>query len=120
MKTLFATVAASFVVAPAAFAGPYVNVETNANWTDKKYTNATTDLHIGYAGGSGKFDYYVQGGPAYVAVKDEDSKTRLSGKAGGNYQFSESFGLYGEVSLLTGEKKEDLGTGGKLGVKYTF
>lgn len=122
LKTAYAASALTLVLAPATFAGPYLNVETNASWTDKKYTNATTDVHVGYAGANdtGKVSYYVQGGPAFVAVKDADTETRLSGKAGGSIAVSESTDVYGEVSFLTGEEKEDFGSGGKLGVKYNF
>ena len=122
LKTAYAASALALVLAPATFAGPYLNVETNASWTDKKYTNATTDLHIGYAGANdtGKVSYYVQGGPAFVAVKDADTETRLSGKAGGSIAITEATDVYGEVSFRTGEEKEDFGTGGKVGVKYSF
>ena len=122
LKTAYAVSALSLVLAPATFAAPYLNVETNASWTDKKYTNATTDVHIGYAGANdtGKVSYYVQGGPAFVAVKDADTETRFSGKAGGSVAITESTDVYGEVSFLTGEEEEDFGTGGKVGVKYSF
>jgi len=122
LKTAYAVSALSLVLAPATFAAPYLNVETNASWADKKYTNATTDVHIGYAGANdtGKVSYYVQGGPAFVAVKDADTETRFSGKAGGSVAITESTDLYGEVSFLTGEEEEDFGTGGKVGVKYSF
>jgi len=122
LKTAYAASALSLVLAPATFAGPYLNVETNASWTDKKYTNATTDVHVGYAGANdtGKVSYYVQGGPAFVAVKDQDTETRLSGKAGGSIAITEATDVYGEVSFLTGEEKEDFGTGGKVGLKYSF
>ena len=33
--------------AGAAFAGPYVNVESNAGWTGADYAGATTDIHLG-------------------------------------------------------------------------
>ena len=116
LKTLYSAAALTLIAAPATFAGPYINAETNASWTDKKYTNATTDLHVGYAGANdtGKVSYYVQ------AVKDADTETRFSGKAGGSIAVSESTDIYGEVSFLTGEEEEDFGSGGKLGVKYSF
>ena len=49
IKTAFAAVAAASTLknTPAAFAGPYVNVETNAGWTGSDYTGATTDFHVG-------------------------------------------------------------------------
>jgi len=122
LRTIYAAAAFAIIGAPASFAGPYINAETNANWADKKYTNATTDLHVGYAGANdtGKFSYYVQGGPAFVAVKDADTETRISGKAGASVALSEVTDVYGEVSFLTGEEKEDFATGGKLGIKYNF
>jgi hypothetical protein len=122
LRTLYGAAAFALIAAPASIAGPYINAETNASWTDKKYTNATTDLHIGYAGANdtGKVSYYVQGGPAFVAVKDADTETRLSGKAGGSIAVSDSTDIYGEVSFLTGEEEENFGSGGKLGVKYSF
>ena len=55
-----------------------------------------------------------------LAVKDADTETRLSGKAGGSIAVSESTDIYGEVSFLTGEEEENFGSGGKLGVKYSF
>jgi len=122
LRTLYSAAAFALLVAPASIAGPYINAETNANWTDKKYTNATTDVHVGYAGtnDSGKLSYYVQGGPAFVAVKDKDTETRLSGKAGASVAITESTDVYGELSFLTGEEKEDFATGGKVGLKYSF
>ena len=51
IKSTIAAVAASpFLFAGAAFAGPYVNVETNASLTGSDYTGAATDVHIGYEG----------------------------------------------------------------------
>ena len=65
IKSTIAAVAASpFLLAGAAFAGPYVNVESNLSYPDGEYSSATTDLAIGYEGNNGgKIAYYVQGGP---------------------------------------------------------
>ena len=122
LRTLYAAAAFAIIGAPASIAGPYINAETNENWTEKKYTNATTEVHLGYAGASdsGKLSYYVQGGPAFVAVKDADTETRISGKAGASVALTEATDVYGELSFLTGEEKEDFATGGKLGIKYNF
>ena len=65
-KSVIAASAALSMSAGAALAGPYVNVEANASYPDGEYSGATTDLHVGYEGGSGKVGYYVQGGPAFV------------------------------------------------------
>ena len=48
IKSTIAAVAASpFLLAGAAFAGPYVNVESNLSYPDGEYSAATTDIHIG-------------------------------------------------------------------------
>jgi outer membrane autotransporter protein len=123
IKSVFAATAALSMSAGAAFAGPYVNVETNAGWAGDDYTGATTDLHVGYEGALGEnAGWYVQGGPALVAVDGEELSTRASGKAGVGVDVTERLGVYGEVSFLTAEDKafEDLNVGGKLGLKYSF
>jgi len=120
IKSVFAATAALSMSAGAAFAGPYVNVETNAGWTGDDYTGATTDIHVGYEGTVGAASYYVQGGPAVVAVDGADTETEFSGKAGIGLPVSDAIGVYGEVSFLTAEDDDDFGVGGKLGVKYNF
>ena len=120
-KTTIAAAAAAVAFAPAAaLAGPYVNVETNAGWTGDDYTGATTDIHVGYEGEVGAASYYVQAGPAVVAADGVDSETRFSGKAGLGIPVSDALVVYGEVSFLTADDSDDLGVGGKLGVKYNF
>ena len=120
-KTTIAAAAAAIALAPAAaLAGPYVNVETNAGWVGDDYTAATTDLHVGFEGEAGAASYYVQAGPAIVAVDGQDTDTQFSGKAGVGFPVSEAIGVYGEMSFLTAEDEDDFGLGGKLGVKYNF
>ena len=120
-KTTIAAAAAAVAFAPAAaLAGPYVNVETNAGWTGDNYTGATTDIHVGYEGEAGAASYYVQAGPAIVATDGEETDTQFSGKAGLGLPVSDAVGVYGEVSFLTTEDDDDLGVGGKLGLKYNF
>ena len=47
IKSKIAALAASpFLFAGAAFAGPYVNVETNSNWTGDDYTSTSTELQL--------------------------------------------------------------------------
>jgi len=113
--------AAALMAAPA-LAGPYVNVETNAGWVGDDYSGATTDIHVGYEGALGESgaSYYVQAGPAIVAVDGEDTDTQFSGKAGLGLPVSDAIGVYGEVSFLTADDDDDFGLGGKLGVKYNF
>jgi hypothetical protein len=119
-KSVFAATAALSMSAGAALAGPYVNVETNAGWVGDDYTAATTDLHVGFEGEAGSASYYIQAGPAIVAVDGEETDTQFSGKAGLGLPVSDALGVYGELSFLTAEDEDDFGLGGKLGVKYNF
>ena len=119
-KSVFAATAALSMSAGAALAGPYVNVETNAGWVGDDYTAATTDLHVGFEGEVGNSSYYVQAGPAIVAVDGEDTDTQFSGKVGIGVPVGDAIGVYGEMSFLTAEDEDDFGLGGKLGVKYNF
>ena len=126
IKSTIAAVAASpFLLAGAAFAGPYVNVESNISYPDGDYSGATTDLHIGYEGSvSESADFYVQGGPSLLAVDGTDgSETEFSGKAGISVAAIESLGVYGELSGISAEdsSNEDIvNWGAKAGVKFTF
>ena len=120
IKSVFAATAALSMSAGAALAGPYVNVEANAGWTGDDYTGATTDIHVGYEGEVGAASYYVQAGPAIVAVDGVDTETQFSGKAGLGIPVSDALSAYGEVSFLTADDDDDFGVGGKLGVKYNF
>ena len=126
IKSTIAAVAASpFLFAGAAFAGPYVNVESNISYPDGDYSGATTDLHIGFEGAiSETADFYVQGGPSFIAVDGTDgSESEFSGKAGVTVAATESLGIYGELSGITGEdsSNEDIvNWGAKLGAKFVF
>ena len=120
IKSVFAAAAALSMSAGAAVAGPYVNVETNAGWTGDDYTGATTDIHVGYEGTVGSAGYYVQAGPAVIAVDGVETETQFSGKAGVGVPVTDALGVYGEVSFLTADDDDDFGFGGKLGVKYSF
>jgi len=122
IKSVFAATAALSVSAGAAFAGPYVNVETNAGWTGSDYNSTTTDLHVGYEGALGESaSYYVQGGASVVSPDSGESDTVPSGKAGVGLSLTEALGAYGEVSFIgSGDEDLDRGYGAKLGVKYNF
>ena len=126
IKSTIAAVAASpFLLAGAAFAGPYVNVESNLSYPDGDYSSAATDVHIGYEGSTtdGKIAYYVQGGPSLNhAETTDDTETELSGKVGGTYALATDVALYGEISGATGEAGNDdvVNWGGKAGVKFLF
>ena len=128
IKSTIAAVAASpFLLAGAAFAGPYVNVESNLSYPDGDYSSAATDIHIGYEGSTtdGKIAYYVQGGPSLNhAESTDDTETELSGKVGASYGVSEDLALYGEVSCASnGEDSSGdniVDWGAKIGAKFTF
>ena len=126
IKSTIAAIAASpFLLAGAAFAGPYVNVESNISYPDGDYSGATTDLHIGFEGALGeKADYYVQGGPSFIAVDGTDgSEGEFSGKAGLTVAATDSIGVYGELSGITDEDSsgdDSVNWGAKLGAKFVF
>ena len=129
IKSTIAAVAASpFLLAGAAFAGPYVNVESNLSYPDGDYSSTATDIHLGYegtAGAEGKIAYYVQGGPSlnHTEVGD-NTETEISGKVGGSYGISQDLGIYAEISGATDGEDASGDTvrnyGAKVGVKFTF
>ena len=124
IKSALAAVAALPILSTTALAGPYVNVETNAGFTGNDYDGAVTETHVGYEGDLGTdAGWYIQGGPAFVAVDGEDGTTELSGKVGIGVDVTERLNVYGEVAAITtGEIDfdEDLNLGVKAGVKYSF
>ena len=117
-----AALTASAALATPATAGVYANVESNGARVGSEYTGSVTDVHVGYEAELTNGSFYIQGGPAVVAEQGEDSDWRLSGKVGGNFQATDSLGVYGEISLLTAEEDSDDDTswGTKVGVKYNF
>ena len=129
IKSTIAAVAASpFLLAGAAFAGPYVNVESNLSYPDGDYSSTATEIHLGYegtAGAEGKIAYYVQGGPTLNhADATDDTETEISGKIGGSYGVSEVLGIYAEISGATDGEDSSGDTvrnwGAKVGAKFTF
>ena len=129
IKSTIAAVAASpFLLAGAAFAGPYVNVESNLSYPDGDYSSTATDIHLGYegtAGAEGKIAYYVQGGPSLNhADSTDDTETEISGKVGGSYGINEDLGVYAEISGATDGEDASGDTvrnwGAKIGAKFTF
>ena len=125
-STLAAAAAAPFLLSSAAFAGPYVNLESNASYPDGDYSGATTDLAIGFEGttSEGKGAYYIQGGPAFVHDEAaDDTETQFSGKVGASVGVSEDLAVYAEVSGISDEDASGddiINFGGKLGAKFTF
>ena len=120
MKTIALALAATTIASAPASAGVYINAESNDGYSGSDYTGRVVDVHVGYEGSINKFDYYIQGGPAFTAVADVDgTETELSGKLGGTLNVTEKLGIYGEVSTITnGDDDRNYGT--KLGAKFTF
>ena len=118
MKSIALALAASTFAVPA-FAGPYVNVESNANYTGSDYTSRATDLHIGYENSLGSLAYYVQGGKTINAADGVDAESNFSGKLGASVSATEKLGLYGEVSFSQVEDADNT-YGTKLGAKFNF
>ena len=121
-KSALAASAALSMSAGAAFAGPYVNVETNAGWTGSEYNGAATDLHLGYEGALGeRGSYYVQGGATLLTPDGGETDAVPSGKAGLGFAVTDALGAYGEVSFVgSGDEDLDRGYGAKIGLKYSF
>ena len=126
IKSTIAAIAASpFLFAGAAFAGPYVNVESNIGYPDGEYSSATTDLHIGYEGSlSESADFYAQIGPAFGAVDGTDgTETEFSGKVGVSVAATDALGIYGELAGQTDEASngdDEIDWNAKIGAKFTF
>ena len=123
-KSVFAATAALSMSAGAALAGPYVNVESNASWSGDDYVGAVTDIHVGFGGDLGEdASWYIQGGPAVLAIDGAENETRYSGKVGVAADLTDSLGVYGELSAITATdsfEMDDLGVGGKLGATFSF
>ena len=80
-KSTIAAVAASpFLLAGAAFAGPYVNVETVSSYSGDDYTGLSTEFQIGYEGEN----WYVSGGPIVDSPDNGESSTDFIGYVGGS------------------------------------
>ena len=120
MKRIALALAATTFASTPAMAGIYLNAESRDGYTGKDYTGRTVDLHVGYEGGSGKFGYYIQGGPAISAVADVDgTETTLSGKLGGKFNITQKLNLYGELSGTSNDEADNT-YGTKIGAKYKF
>ena len=118
MKKITLALAATLFSSPV-LAGPYVNVETNANYTGSNYESRSTDLHLGYENNLGDFAYYVQGGKTINAADGVDSESNFSGKLGGSISATDKLGVYGEVSFSQVEDADN-NYSTKLGAKYSF
>ena len=128
IKSTIAAVAASpFLLAGAAFAGPYVNVESNLSYPDGDYSSTGTEVHLGYegtAGAEGGIAYYIQGGPTLNhSESTDDTETEFSGKVGASISVAEDLAVYAEVSGISDEDSSGddiVNFGGKIGAKFLF
>ena len=123
MKKFFALSAASVLCAAPAIAGPYGNIESNSGFSGGDYNSTLLEAHLGYEGEIGKdSSWYVQGGPAFGFIPDQEDENYLSGKVGASWDMTERLSAYGEVSAITADELdfEDLGVGVKAGVTYRF
>jgi len=118
MKKLALVLVTTLASTPA-MAGPYVNVETNANYTGSNYESRSTDLHVGYENNIGDLAFYVQGGKTINAVDGVDSESNFSGKLGASVSATDKLGIYGEVSFAKVEDADNT-YGTKLGAKFSF
>ena len=124
-STIAALAASPFLLAGAAFAGPYVNVESNLTYPDGDYSSAATDLHIGYEGSlTDSADFYAQIGPQFGAVDVTDgTETEFSGKVGVSVAATDALGIYGELAGITDEASngdDEIDWTAKIGAKFTF
>ena len=124
MKSIAFLPAAVMALTPAAIAGPYANVETNAGWSGNSYDGQTTEVHAGFENALGEdASWYVQGGPAFFAVAGDEGYVEYSGKAGVGVALSDDLTAYGEVSAITNDKSfelSELSWGTKAGLTYKF
>ena len=118
MKKISLAIAASLFSSPV-LAGPYVNVETNANYTGSDYESRSTDLHLGYENNIGDLAYYIQGGKTINAADGVESESNFSGKLGGSLAATDKLGVYGEISFSQVEDADNT-YGTKLGAKFSF
>ena len=114
-STIAALAATPLLLSGAAFAGPYVNVETVASYTGDDYTGLSTEFQIGYEGES----WYVSGCPVVTSPYAGETSTDFIVYVGGSLDLTDSVGAYGELSLLTDETADNT-YGVKVGAKYAF
>jgi hypothetical protein len=108
-------VSAAVLASPAQAEGFYLNPEFNAGWTGSDFNSSLLEGHVGYE----KDGLYIQGGPAYAQPDGGDAELGFSGKMGIGATVSESFDVYGEVSVAKFDDV-DAGYGLKVGAKYSF
>ena len=120
-KLFLTTIAVASFSTPA-FAGAYVNVESNSGFAGNDYGSTLLETHFGVEGEVNASSWYIQGGPALNFPDGSDSVTAVSGKVGGSVTVTEKTSVYGEVAAMTPEglEFENVSVGVKAGLKYKF
>ena len=115
-RLVFGAAVGALALAPlSARADWYINPEFNAGWSGSDFTGSVLEGHVGYE----KDGLYIQGGPAYAQPDGGDAELGFSGKMGIGAAVSESFDVYGAVSVAKFDDV-DAGYGLKVGGKYKF
>jgi hypothetical protein len=123
MKSIIATTVLISLSAPA-FAGPYVNVESNSAFIGRNGQQTVIETHKGFdipLGNSANF--YLQGGPAFVLPKVGSDTAELSAKVGVDYDVTTNLNAYGEVYVISANTIDfdaPANVNVKAGVKYNF
>ena len=121
-STIAAVAACPFLLAGAAFAGPYVNVEANGSYPDGDYTSGNLELQVGYEGSTpGGLDWYASVGPTvpHTESADDFGDVEIAGYLGASKAITESVSAYGEVYGQSTDG-DDNQYSGKVGVKFVF
>jgi|TARA_R100001163_G_scaffold14855_1_gene13466 opacity protein-like surface antigen len=119
MKSLLIGAASAVAFAPAAIAGPYINLESNSGFVGTDYAASAVEAHIGADIELSKTaGAYLQVGPAFLLPDGGDSDTEFSGKTGLNVAVTDELGAYAEYGFMTAE--DELASNVKLGLKYSF
>jgi opacity protein-like surface antigen len=123
MKSLLIGAASAVAFAPAAIAGPFINIENNAGFSGAgdeglDFVGSATDFHLGIEGSSDNLSGGIQAGPMLMAPENAETTVELSGKAFGSVALSPKADLYGEISFATAEEMDYANFGTKVGVKF--
>ena len=123
IKSTIAAVAASpFLLAGAAFAGPYVNIEANGSYPAGEYAGGNVEAQVGYEGTTtGGLNWYVSAGPtvSHTETTDDYGDVEIAGYLGASKAITESVSAYGEVYGQSTDG-DDNAYSGKVGVKFLF
>ena len=123
MKFLAIFPAAAILAAPA-FAGPYVNIESETKFDGLDSNGTVIRNDVGYETKlNDRVKFYIQGGPALVLPDGGTVTTEASAKAGVKASLTEKLSAYGEVKGITQDQiniGKPIKASAKLGAKYSF